>query len=192
MAYVTYTTDALVCGTFDRNTADRSYRLFTRELGMLYADARSVRKETSKQRQALQDFSLIRVSLVKGKGGWKIGSVAETKNYYSTASNQAARGSVVKVIRLMRRFLAGEEMHVSLFDECVIALEFFSHQHTDRKCYEHIFIQRVLAQLGYIKLSDVPKAIATVPLAELASDRVCDYDKEIALSIERAQNASQL
>src|SRR6056297_1890561 len=98
MAYVTYTTDALVCGTFDRNTADRSYRLFTRELGMLYADARSARKENSKQRQALQDFSLIRVSLVKGKGGWKIGSVTEVKNYYACAINQAARGSVVKVI----------------------------------------------------------------------------------------------
>jgi recombinational DNA repair protein (RecF pathway) len=192
MAYVTYTTDALVCGTFDRNTADRSYRLFTRELGMLYADARSVRIEASKQRQALQDFSLIRVSLVKGKGGWKIGSVTETKNYYSTASNQAARGSVVKVIRLVRRFVAGEEMHVSLFDECVTALEFFSRQHTDRKCYEHIFMQRVLAELGYIKLSDVPKDIAAVPLAELSSDVVCTHDKAIALSIERAQNASQL
>lgn len=83
MAYVTYTTDAIVCGTYDRNTADRSYRLFTRELGMLYADARSVRLEKSKQRQALQDFSLIKVSLVKGKAGWKIGSVSEVQNYYT-------------------------------------------------------------------------------------------------------------
>ena len=192
MAYVTYTTDALVCGTFDRNTADRSYRLFTRELGMLYADARSVRKEASKQRQALQDFSFIRVSLVKGKGGWKIGSVTEVKNYYAHAADQTARGSVVKIVRLIRRFLAGEEMHESLFDECVTALEFFSSEHVDRKCYEHIFIQRVLAQLGYIKFSDVPKAFDAVPLDELAGEIVCDHDKAIALSIERAQDASQL
>jgi DNA repair protein RecO len=192
MAYVTYTTDALVCGTYDRNTADRSYRLFTRELGMLYADARSVRKENSKQRQALQDFSLIRVSLVKGKGGWKIGSVSETKNYYSNACDQAARGSVVKVIRLVRRFLAGEEMHHSLFDECITALEFFSTKHAERDCYEQVFIQRILAQLGYIKASDVPKAFAAIPLNELSSDLVCNHSKAIALSIERAQNASQL
>lgn len=192
MAYVTYTTDALVCGTFDRNTADRSYRLFTRELGMLYADARSVRKESSKQRQALQDFSLIRVSLVKGKGGWKIGSVVERKNYYAHAADQAARGSVVKIVRLMRRFITGEEMHESLFDECISALEFFSIKHTERACYEQIFIQRVLAALGYIKTSDVPKIFATIPLDELSAAVVCNHYKEIGLSIERAQNASQL
>lgn len=192
MAYVTYTTDALVCGTFDRNTADRSYRLFTRELGMLYANARSVRTEASKQRQALQDFSSIRVSLVKGKGGWKIGSVTETKNYYTQAVDQAARGSVVKTIRLIRRFLAGEEMHHSLFDECVAALEFFSTDQVNRPCYEHVFTQRILAQLGYIKLSDVPKAFTAVPLQELSADEVCAHDTAIALSIEQAQNASQL
>lgn len=192
MAYVTYTTDALVCGTFDRNTADRSYRLFTRELGMLYADARSVRKESSKQRHALQDFSLIRVSLVKGKGGWKVGSVTEQKNYYAHATNKAARGSVVKIIRLLRRFLAGEEMQNDLFDECVTALEFFSARLTQRSCYEQVFIQRVLAQLGYIKASDVPKLFVGIPLEALPDAVICDHNQEIGLSIERAQTASQL
>jgi len=192
MAYVTYTTDALVCGTFDRNTADRSYRLFTRELGMLYADARSVRTESSKQRQALQDFSLIRVSLVKGKGGWKIGSVTEIKNYYHQAVNQPARGSIVKVTRLLRRFLVGEESQVDLFDDCLAALTFFSGKRLHRTCLEHIFIQRTLAQLGYIKTSDIPQLYQAVPLSELNQDQVCSHDRAIALSIEQAQNASQL
>jgi len=192
MAYVTYTTEAIVCGTYDRNTADRSYRLFTRELGMLYADARSVRKEESKQRQALQDFSHIKVSLVKGKGGWKIGSVSEIKNYYGAAVDQAARGSVVKVIRLLRRFVTGEEMHEVLFDEYLAALEFFAADCSERRCYEHVFIQRILAQLGYIKSSDVPAQFKTIVLSDIAADEVCIQDRAIALSIERAQNASQL
>ena len=81
MAYATYTTQALVCGTFDRNTADRSYRLFTREFGMVWADARSVRLEKSKQRSALTDFSVVRISLVRGKAGWKIGSVIAQQNF---------------------------------------------------------------------------------------------------------------
>lgn len=192
MAYVTYTTDAIVCGTYDRNTADRSYRLFTRELGMLYADARSVRKESSRQRQALQDFSLIKVSLVKGKGGWKIGSVTEKKNYYGSAVDQAARGSVVKILRLIRRFIAGEEAQEKLFDEYVHALEFFANSCNERKCFEHVFIQRVLAQLGYIKSSDVPELFKDIALVDIETDEVCIRDKAIALSIERAQNASQL
>jgi recombinational DNA repair protein (RecF pathway) len=159
---------------------------------MLYADARSVRKEASKQRQALQDFSLIRVSLVKGKGGWKIGSVTEVQNYYHMATSQAARGSVVRLTRLIRRFLAGEESHVDLFDECLAALSFFCNNRNDRTCYEHIFIQRVLAQLGYIKISDIPKQYVAVALSALDNDQVCNHDTAIALSIERAQNASQL
>ncbi|MFT5831918.1 MAG: recombinational DNA repair protein (RecF pathway) [Candidatus Paceibacteria bacterium] len=192
MSYVTYTTQAIVCGTYDRNTADRSYRLFTRELGMLYAEARSVRKENSKQRQALSDFASIKVSLIRGKGGWKIGSVTEIKNYYSYAVNQAARGSVVKIVRLLRRFLAGEETHVELFDEYLEALEFFSTDCLERTCYEHVFIQRILAQLGYIKSSDVPAQFKAMPLGDIPSDEVCIRDTVIALSIERAQNASQL
>lgn len=192
MAYVTYTTQAIVCGTYDRNTADRSYRLFTRELGMLYADARSVRTEKSKQRQALSDFSHIKVSLVKGKGGWKIGSVTEIKNYYGHAVDQAARGSVVKMIRLIRRFVTGEEEQMYLFDEYIRALDFFSEERSERKCFEHVFIQRILAQLGYIKISDVPEQFREVPLTSIPTDEICIRDKAIAHSIERAQNASQL
>lgn len=192
MAYVTYTTEAIVCGTYDRNTADRSYRLFTRDLGMLYADARSVRKEASKQRQALQDFSRIKVSLIKGKGGWRIGSVTEIKNYYGQAVDQAARGSVVKVIRVVRRFLAGEEANVTLFDEYIEALEFFATDCMQRLCYEQVFIQRVLSLLGYIKESDIPKEFGKVRLGSIATEQICAYDKAIAYSIDRAQNASQL
>jgi len=192
MAYVTYTTSAIVCGTYDRNTADRSYRLFTRELGMLYADARSARLEKSKQRQALSDFALIKVSLVKGKGGWKIGSVVELKNYYHGACDQAARGSVVTLIRLLRRFLAGEETHAGLFDECITALDFFMADCSERRCYEHVFIQRLLAALGYIKSSDVPTQFLSIPLADIPPDEICIRDGAVALSIERAQNASQL
>ena len=192
MAYVTYTTEAIVCGTYDRNTADRSYRLFTRELGMLYADARSVRKEESKQRQALSDFSHIKVSLVKGKGGWKIGSVIETRNFYGHALDQAARGSVVKIIRLIRRFVAGEEEHADLFDEYVDALNFFAGKLNERACFERVFIQRILAELGYIKSGDVPEQFRAIPLRDIATDEVCIKDKAIAHSIERAQNASQL
>lgn len=192
MSYVTYTTEALVCGTYDRNTADRSYRLFTRELGMLYADARSVRKEESKQRQALQDFSHIKVSLVKGKGGWKIGSVSEIKNYYGCAVDQAARGSVVKIVRLLRRFITGEEMHDVLFDEYLAALDFFASARTERRCFEHVFIQRILSMLGYIRSSDVPGQFVGMTLADINPLEVCTADKKVALSIERAQNASQL
>jgi hypothetical protein len=79
-----------------------------------------------------------------------------------------------------------------LFDEYLAALEFFSTDCPERKCYEHVFIQRILAQLGYIKSSDVPEQFKHILLRDIPSDEVCIRDTKIALSIERAQNASQL
>lgn len=136
---------------------------------------------------------MIKVSLVKGKAGWKIGSVSEVQNYYTHAADQAARGSVVKIIKILRRFLTGEETSTELFDEYIDALTFFSGAlNSNRTCYEHIFIQRVLASLGYIKATDVPEQYARNPLQALDANIACEYDKQVALSIERAQTASHL
>ena len=109
MSYQTYTTEAIVCGMSDSYTSDRSYLLLTESAGMLWATARSAREEKSKQRYALQPFSLVTVSLVKGKGGWRIGSVAALSNQYFAAESRQARAGVVQVIRLVRRLVQGEE-----------------------------------------------------------------------------------
>ncbi len=159
MAYATYTTEALVCGTFSRNTADGSYLLFTREAGMLFADARSVREERSRQRYALQNFSLIRVSLVKGKNGWKIGSVESLRNYYHEAIDKSARGSVVSLFRLLRRFLKGEEAAADLFDLTKKGLEVLQKETKERTFVEEVIQLRILAKLGYVDIKKIPEII---------------------------------
>jgi len=40
-----YITKAIVCGSVQSMTSDKSYLLFTQELGMVWAQARSVRME---------------------------------------------------------------------------------------------------------------------------------------------------
>lgn len=168
MAYATYTTEALVCGTFDKNTADRSYLLFTKEAGMLFADARSVRSEKSRQRYALQDFSLIRVSLVKGKAGWKIGSVEATDNYYARSADKAARGSVVSTTRFLRRFLRGEEATPELFEYSTSVLDGLSKEVSERPFVEIITQLKMLTFLGYVDKKKIPTEIDDVPLENLA------------------------
>lgn len=161
MAYATYTTEAIVCGTWDRNTADRSYLLFTKDAGMLYADARSVRVEKSKQRYALQDFSHIRVSLVKGKSGWRIGSVEPQINFYSEASNKAARGSVVSVCRFLRRFFKGEEAAQELYEYILSVLSTVTKDMKDRTTVEDVIKLRILTALGYVDVKRVPAVVLT-------------------------------
>ncbi len=159
MSYATYTTDALVCGSWKRNTADGSYLLFTREAGMLYADARSVREERSKQRYALQDFSLVRVSLVKGKRGWKIGSVESKRNFFSEADTKEARGSVVALFKFLRRFLRGEEPAFELYDLVASSLPLFLEDAKNREWLERVIETRILLTLGYVDPKEVPPFI---------------------------------
>lgn len=167
MAYVTYTTEALVCGTYDRNTADRSFLLFTKEAGMLYADARSVREERSKQRYALQDFSLVRVSLVKGKSGWKIGSIEAVQNYYHESIDKAARGDVVSLFRLLRRFMKGEEASPELFDYVISALAVLIKDLNYRSFISLALQVQILAFLGYVDTNALPPVVSRVSPGDL-------------------------
>ena len=152
MAYQTYITEALVCGSYHRNGADKSFRLFTRDAGMLFATARSVREERSRQRFALQDFSFVRVSLVKGKADWRIGSVEVDHNLFSTATDRQTRGLVVFGVKLLNRFLSGEEPHQEVFEE---AKQFFNYvrnaEQLDTEQAMMLFELRLLRLLGYVK-----------------------------------------
>lgn len=192
MAYVTYTTKALVCGTFNRNTADRSYLLFTREAGMLYADARSVREERSRQRYALQDFSLVRVSLVKGKRGWKVGSIEAQKNYYHVATDKDARGSVVSLFRLLRRFVKGEEAAPGLFDYVVAAFDELSGEVAERPFVLMVVQVHVLAVLGYVDKKVLPESILLLQPPEIAKQHTKDIERQINNLYTHAVSMSHL
>lgn len=192
MAYVTYTTKALVCGTFNRNTADCSYLLFTREAGMLYADARSVREERSKQRYALQDFSLVRVSLVKGKRGWKVGSIESQKNYYHLATDKDARGSVVSLFRLLRRFVKGEEAAPELFDYVVSAFDELAGNVIERPFVSMVVQVRVLAVLGYVDKKVLPESVWINQPKEIAEQYSEAIERQINSLYTHAVSMSHL
>ncbi len=123
---------------------------------MLFATARSVREEASKQRCALQDFSHVRVSLVKGKGGWRVGSVEVLRNDFSEARDREVRGSVVAIYRLLRRFIRGEEASLELYDFVVLALAEVQKTHSKRRLVD-LFIQiHLLSLLGYVDEGTIP------------------------------------
>ncbi len=192
MSYQTYTTEALVCGTFNRNTADRSYLLFIKEAGMLYAEARSVREERSKQRYSLQDFSLVRVSLIKGKSSWKIGSIEAKKNFYTTASSKEARGSVVLLTRFLRRFLSGQEAAPDLFDYIAKALFILSQEITEREFVEQVLEVRVLLDLGYVDDHKVPLVVTDADLENLAQFASPEAETLLQNLIDKAVSLSHL
>ncbi len=187
-----YTTEALVCGTFNRNTADRSYLLFTKEAGMLYAEARSVREERSRQRFALQDFSLVRVSLIKGKATWKIGSIEVKKNFFMLATDKAARGGVVSLTRFLRRFYGTQEAAPALFDYIVSALECTVSTLKEREFVEKVIQAHCFLSLGYVDEKTLPACAISSSLVDVESLYSEDLIKLLSESIEKAVATSHL
>ena len=151
MAYATYTTEALVCGSKPSYTSDKSYLLFTKSAGMLWATARSVREEKSRQRYALQEFSWVRVSLVKGKSGWRIGSVESEYNAFNGAASREARGAVTRLVKLLRQFLQGEEPAPEIFADTKLGLKYLNGLKAHEcSIFVDVFALRLLNRLGYI------------------------------------------
>jgi recombinational DNA repair protein (RecF pathway) len=192
VSYSTYTTEALVCGTFNRNTADRSYLLFTREAGMLYAEARSVREERSRQRMALQDFSLVRVSLIKGKASWKVGSIESQKNFFMLATDKFARGSVVSLTRFLRRFYGGQEAAPLSFDYIVSAFGLLSTDIRDREFVEKIIQAHLLLSLGYVDEKTLPACAIDQSLSSIELQASSELSLLLSTTIEKAVSLSHL
>ena len=136
---------------------------------MLYATAKSVREERSKQRFALQDFSLINVSLIKGKQGWRVGSVEVEMNYFAKAEGRSARGSVVLLFKTLRRFIHGEEPLQKLFDFCLEALKVISQENQQRSFLDAVIQLKILNELGYVDKNNLPESIEKANFSDLVN-----------------------
>ena len=190
MSYQTYTTEAIVCGTRDSYTSDRSYLLFTKDAGMVWATARSVRMEKSKQRFALQDFSIIRISLIKGKGGWRVGSVEAIANPFMEARERSCRTGVVALTKLLRRFVQGEEAYPAIFRDAVTALSCIAvAEGSDIIDLQDQFTLRMLNTLGYIAPHDSYRGLIESDDPWSVPSKISNEAKR---SIENALAASHL
>lgn len=192
MAYQTYTTDAIVVGSEDAGNADRTIILFSREAGLLFARAVSVRKEQSKLRYGLQDFSYSRVSLVRGKQGWRVVGAERTRNLYFETDERARRAALFRIVKFIRRFVQGEEPHPYLFDVISDGFETFSLcDSEDIKTAERLLTLRMLAALGYVaSQGPYQHFISSEPLMRVCSDR--SAEREVNTAIESALALSHL
>lgn len=195
MAYVTYTTDAIVCGSVEYGAADRIFFLFTEDAGMVSARGTSVREEKSKMRFALTDFSYARVSLVRGKYGWKIVGAASEDNVYFALTDRYARGAVRNLLRLVRRVITGEEGHAKLFHILIDGVELIRKRPADAEVLELLVVLRMLHALGYISpRAEYRRYLDTDTLADISIPENYALPEKALIKrvIEEAYDVSQL
>jgi len=127
MAEKVYTTRALVIGERASGEASKVFTLFTRDLGLVQAYARSVREVRSKLRFNLSLHNFSRITLVPGREYWKVIGAEESRG-----------GPPASVCVLLTRFLGAHEPHLELFDELLAGGE------------EQELTLTILDRLGYV------------------------------------------
>ncbi|MDD2935382.1 MAG: DNA repair protein RecO [Candidatus Pacebacteria bacterium] len=157
MGHSIYNTEGIILGSFPVGEADKFFRIFTRELGLIEATAQGVRKTESKNRYGLQDFSLSDISLVRGREVWRITNVSTMKNlFFDLEEKKEARDSLIKIILFVQKLVHGEEKNEKLFDLILSAFEFLKQKEinaTSLKNFELIYFLKILDNLGYFDQS---------------------------------------
>lgn len=153
--YTKHHTRGIVLGKHDNGEANRTYTLLTPDFGKVYAQAHGIRNGHGRNKGALQTLSVAAVSLVRGKTGWKITNATSEHSFYTKLASEKAKLAVlVRVLKLVRRMLAGEGnaqgvfLAVESFADVLCASELLF---KDVRTLELLTVVRILHMLGYVK-----------------------------------------
>lgn len=154
MAYTKHHTQALILRSFDRGEYDRAYALLTREFGLIYAHAKSVRKEQSKLRGALQDFMYSEIVVVRARESWRITDARVELDTWSAVGDSTAKKQLIaRLYSLVGKLIGVEDLQSSLFDTLAHGALFLSRTHLrsdELANLEVLLALRILRQLGYL------------------------------------------
>jgi len=194
--YQKYQTDAVVLASRESGEADKVYALFTRDFGLVRARASAVRREASRMRYALQSFSLVNVSLVRGKRSWRVAG-ARALETIAAAENLPGTQAFGRIADLALRLIAGEEQNEYLFNTLVEAREALIASRFNLEpaipTIEIICVARILYSLGYISTEALDTKLFTHTDFAVESLREADLRREKLLSsINHALTETQL
>lgn len=189
-----YHTDGCIVRAEPQGESDMFFSIFTSELGLVKAKATSVRKLESKMRYTLQPYSFVSVSLVEGKGSWRITN-ADSIHSTENLSHDSLK-IFVRALKLLERLVQGIEVDSHLYDIVKDAHTFLAKNNLskdEQEDFECLLVLKILRTLGYIgDNSDLKACIETSDVEPLQLERIRTYRKEALGEINRALRASQL
>jgi DNA repair protein RecO (recombination protein O) len=191
--YHIYHTEGLILGSRNYGEAGKCYYIFTRDLGMIYASASGVRKMSSKLRFVLQDFSYIKVDLVRGKDFWRVTSASKTNLLEDISKRPETLQVVHNLARLLRRLLQGEDANPELFADLIKGLAILekTKEKSEIANIEVVLVLRSLSHLGYIGGEDLEELIKS-PFEEEMVFQAVKKRPEILKQINQALKETHL
>jgi hypothetical protein len=162
-------TEAIVLGGYPKGEADRQIVLYTRDLGLVRADARGIRKVSSKLRFALQPYMIVQADLIVTRAAYRAGSTDLIESI--GLADMPTLSILHRISLLVRRLVPEEEKNEPLFEAITEVIRFLSKKdqqnlknnesinetgqtgqisHLDTASLELLAVFRILYHLGYI------------------------------------------
>jgi len=157
-----YHTDGLILGSWPTGESSRLFQIFTERLGRVTALAAGVRELKSKLRYSLIESDLVKISLVRGRGVWRIINVEPRFNLGDfnkiepLECGPAKRAAAARLCRLLIRFVVDEGRRANVWREAESAYEFLMAETFSPEAlanFELLAMLRLLETLGYCETS---------------------------------------
>jgi DNA repair protein RecO len=195
MVYETYETESFVLSAKNLGEGDRIFELFTKDFGLIRAQAKNVRAESSKLRYHLQPLSHVHVAVIRGKEYWRIVGVKDADHLFvSFKDDTEALMLVRRVFNLLHRLIPGEDKNFRLFStiESLIA-SLRTEALQSLKHLEILIVARILDSLGYFpKKSDYHKLLEEESDINVLVHELLPFEKALVGDINTALRESQL
>ena len=149
-----YQTEGIVLKSLDFGEANKYLLIFTKEFGLIKVTAQGLRNVSSKLRYGLQEFSVAQLSLVKGRGPWRLtNSFCDENLYFSTFKDTNKVFVLKSVLDLLVQLLPGQDKNEDLYNTVMTALFFLKENNLKEgevRSFESIIVLRILYCLGYL------------------------------------------
>lgn len=162
MSIEKYTTEVFVLREFERDENDLVYKVWTRDFGIVFVLARSIRKINAKLRMVVKKNDFLLMTLVKGKDVWRL-TGAEEYNKENLFLKQEKdffwQCKAKKVISdVINKFIEEKKSYKKLFDklESLFILE------ENHKSFSLMDINRFKLLITYLVLVDTGYADALI------------------------------
>lgn len=145
-------TYAFVLQSAEKGEYDRAYSLLTKDLGVIDAFSKSVRKAGSKLSGHLEPPNFCWVELIESSRGWQIASALEEKNFREILGSPAALRVVLQAGFLLKEFIPvsnPDETIWNLWGEFVARLREAPPYPTTLQGILAQFLLRLMSELGF-------------------------------------------
>ncbi len=197
MSYHIYTTEAFVLQSLPHRENDGFFRVFTRDLGLIGASAKGVKRPHSKLALGLYSGSHANISLLRGKSSWRIVGVdplSDTSRIFPSLSEQ--KKIWFRFLNTVKFFIKGEEKNNSIFEHAILfkkALERRIFSLEELFILECIAVFSLMSFLGYgTRRAEYEFMNLEDPFTDQTISQVLKFKSLLVEDINTAFRASQM